>query len=80
VKALDILLNVVIVIAITVFSSYAAFYYYDIGLLASLPEGVTSFFLDNGAIQYVALVMLVAAVIGKIVVSRVMRRQARSDT
>ena len=79
-KSLDVLLNVVIVLAITVFSSYAAFSYYGIGLLASLPGGVTGFFLDNGAIQYVALVILVAAVVGKIAVGRALRRRARSET
>jgi hypothetical protein len=76
-KTLDILSNVVIVLALTVFSSYVAYYYYDIGLLVSLPEGITSFFIQNGAIQYVALAVLVAAVIGKIVIGRAMKREVR---
>ena len=76
-KTLDILSNVVIVLAITVFSSYLAYHYYGIGLLVSLPEGITGFFIDNGAIQYVALAILVAAVIGKVVIGRMIKREAR---
>lgn len=80
-KIVDVLLNVVIVIAIAIFSSYLAYYYQGIGLLVSLPEGITSFFIENGAIQYVTLGLLVVAVIGKIVIGRVIkRRQARSQT
>lgn len=76
-KPLDVLSNVVIVLAITVVSSYLAYHYYGIGLLLSLPEGIMSFFLDNGALQYVALAILVAAVIGKIVIGRSIKKQAR---
>ncbi|KJQ52738.1 hypothetical protein [Microbacterium sp. SA39] len=79
-KTLDILSNVVIVLAITVFSSYVTYYYYDIGLLVSLPEGITSFFIQNGALQYVALAILVAAVIGKALIGRAIKRQARRTT
>lgn len=78
-RILHILLNVFIVLAIAVFGSYVTYHYYDYGLLVSLPEGITSFFIENGAIQYAALGILVAAVIGKIVVERVMkRRQVRN--
>ncbi|MDQ0644354.1 hypothetical protein [Microbacterium murale] len=80
VKILDVLLNVVMVLAIVVFSSYVAFYYYGIGLFASLPGGVGDFFLDNGVIQWVVLAVLVAAVIGKIAVRGAMRRRVRSET
>lgn len=79
-RSLDVLLNVVIVLAVTLFFSYVAFYYYGIGLLASLPAEVKGWFLDHSAIHYVTLVILVAAVIGKIAVGRAMRRRARSET
>lgn len=78
-KITDILPNIVIVLSIAIFSSYVTYHYFDYGLLVSLPDGITRLFLDNPAIQYVALATLVAGIVGKIVIERASKRQVRAQ-
>lgn len=74
-KILDLALNAVIILSATLFLAYIGVYYFDFGLFTTLPEGVTGFFLGLPALQYVALGILVAALIAKTLVGRAMKRQ-----
>lgn len=74
-KLFDLALNAIIVLSATVFLAYIGLYSFDFGLFMTLPEGVTGFFTRNGALQYVALGLLVAAMIAKAPVGRAIRRR-----
>lgn len=74
-KILDLALNALIIFSATVFLAYVGLYYFDYGLFKTLPEGITGIFTRNGVLQYVALGIFVAAMIGKIVVGRAIKRQ-----
>lgn len=74
-KTLDLALNTIIILSATVFLAYIGLYYFDFGLFMVLPEGITGIFTRNGALQYVALGLLVAALIAKSPVGRAIKRQ-----
>ncbi|WP_308798698.1 hypothetical protein [Agromyces silvae] len=74
-KLFDLALNAIIILSATVFLAYIGLYYFDFGLFTVLPEGVTGFFTSNGALQYVALVLLVAALVAKVPTGRAITRQ-----
>lgn len=74
-KILDIALNATIALSATVFLAYVGYYYYDFGLFTTLPATVSEMFLANGALQYVALGLGVAAVVAKRPVGRAIKRQ-----
>ncbi|MFC4015741.1 hypothetical protein ACFOY2_51615 [Nonomuraea purpurea] len=74
-KILDLVLNAVIVLSVTVFLAYIGLYYFDFGLFTTLPENITGFFTRNGALQYVALGLLIAALIAKPFVGRAIKRR-----
>ncbi|PPF37020.1 hypothetical protein [Pseudoclavibacter sp. AY1H1] len=69
-KAIDLTLNAVIAVTVTVFLAYLGFHLWDFGIFTTLPPDITGFFLDNAALQYIALGMLVAAMIAKVPVGR----------
>lgn len=71
---LDILLNVVTIIAVAVVIAYFGLQF-DTGLFTVLPEGITGFFLQHRALQWVALVVLVLALLAKVPVGRSIKRR-----
>ncbi|WP_223623501.1 hypothetical protein [Microbacterium sp. EST19A] len=73
-KIFDLALNAIIVLSATVFLAYIGLYYFDFGLFITLPESISGIFLRNGALQYVALGLLVAALIAKPLVGRAIKR------
>lgn len=74
-KILDLALNALIVLSVTVFLAYIGLYYFDWGLFTTLPESITGVFLRNGAIQYVALGLLIGALFAKAPVGRAIKRR-----
>lgn len=74
-KKIDLALNALILLTATVFLAYVGFYYFDFGLFKTLPSSITGFFLGVGALQYVALALFVAALVGKVATARAMKRQ-----
>lgn len=74
-KLLNLVLNAVILLSAILFLAYVGYYYFDFGLFKTLPSGVAGFFLGAGALQYVALGLLVAAAVSKIFVRRAVKRQ-----
>ena len=74
-KILDLALNAVIVLSATVFLAYIGLHYFEFGLFTSLPESITGIFTRHGALQYVALGLLVGALIAKAPVGRAIRRK-----
>lgn len=74
-KILDVMLNVVIVLSVTVVLAYVGRQFFDYGLFTVLPENTTAFFLRNGALQYVAFGLLVASMTAKLPVGRALRRR-----
>ncbi len=74
-KAIDLTLNAVIAVTVTVFLAYLGFHFWDFGIFTTLPAGITGFFLDNAALQYIALGMLVAAMIAKVPVGRRIKKR-----
>jgi hypothetical protein len=74
-KILDLALNALILASATIFLAYIGLYYFDYGIFTSLPEGIVEFFARNGALQYVALALLAAALIAKVPVGRALERQ-----
>ncbi|MBF0815547.1 hypothetical protein E4U02_03880 [Microbacterium paludicola] len=73
-KALDLVLNALIVLSATVFLAYLGLLY-DFGLFTTLPEWITRPFLDLPVLQYVALGALIGAMVAKIPVRTAIRRQ-----
>ncbi|WP_439592999.1 hypothetical protein [Microbacterium sp.] len=78
-KPLNLALNAVILLSSMLFLAYVGYYYFDFGLLKTLPSGVTELFLRAGALQYVALGLLIAAAVGKILVNRAAKKQAAGE-
>lgn len=74
-KILDLALNAIIVLSVTVFLAYAGLYCFDFGLFMTLPESIVGFFIRNRALQYVALGLLMAALIAKVPVGRAITRR-----
>ncbi|KJQ52692.1 hypothetical protein [Microbacterium sp. SA39] len=74
-KILSLVLNAVILLSAMLFLAYVGYHYFDFGLFKTLPSGVSGFFLSAGALQYVALGLLIAAAIGKILLSRALKRR-----
>ena len=74
-KILDLALSATIVVSATVFLAYVGFFYFDFGLFKTLPATITEMFLRNGALQYVALGLAIAAMIAKRPVGRAIKRQ-----
>ncbi|MEU7834734.1 MULTISPECIES: hypothetical protein [unclassified Nonomuraea] len=74
-KIFDLVLTAVILLSATVFLAYIGLYYFDFGLFTTLPESITGFFTCNGALHYVALGLLVAALIVKPFVGRAIKRR-----
>lgn len=72
-KALDLVLNAVIVLSATVFLAYLGLLY-DFGLFTTLPEWITRPFLDLPVLQYVALAVFIGAMVAKIPVRKAIRR------
>jgi hypothetical protein len=80
-KPLDIVLNAIIVLSVTVFLAYVGFLHFDFGLFMTLPSHVTGFFLDRPVLQHVSLGVLVAALVAKVPVGRaISRREAARST
>ncbi|ANY09601.1 hypothetical protein [Pseudonocardia sp. HH130630-07] len=73
-KALDIVLNLVTIVAVTVVIAYFGLQF-DTGLFTILPAGITGFFLARPALQWVALTVLVLALLAKAPVGRALRRR-----
>lgn len=74
-KFLDVALNAVIVLSVTVFLAYIGLHHYDYGLFTTLPRDIVGFFTGNAFLQYVALVLLIAALIAKIPTGRAITRR-----
>lgn len=74
-KTLNLVLNIVILLSAMLFLAYVGYYYFDFGLFKALPSGIAGFFLSAGALQYVALGLLVAAAVAKMLVGRAVKRQ-----
>ena len=73
-KALDIALNALTVLSVTIFLAYLGLHY-DHGLFVTLPPEITGFFTQRPAVQYVAFGLLVAALIAKVPVGRAIKRE-----
>lgn len=73
-KLLDVVLNLVTILAVAVVLAYFGLHF-DTGLFTVLPEGITTFFLQHQALQYVALVVLVVALVAKAPVGRAIKRR-----
>ncbi|MDR6144044.1 hypothetical protein QE375_003598 [Microbacterium foliorum] len=73
-KALDLVLNGVIIVSATVFFAYLGLLY-DFGLFTTLPELITRPFLDLPVLQYVALAVFIGAMVVKLPVRKVIRRE-----
>ena len=73
-RLLDLILNVVTVVAVTVVLAYFGLRY-DTGLFTVLPESVTGFFLQHQPLQWVALTVLVVALFAKTAVGRALKRR-----
>lgn len=74
-KILDLALNAVIILSATVFLAYIGLIYFDFGLFKTLPDGIVGLFTQNGALQYVALGLFIAALVAKASVGRAIKRQ-----
>lgn len=74
-KILALTLNAAIILFATIFLAYVGLYYFDFGLFVTLPESITSIFTSAPALQYVALVLAIAAGIAKVPVGRALKRQ-----
>lgn len=72
-KLLDMLLTGVTVVSVTVVIAYFGLLY-DTGLFTVLPASITGFFLQNRFLQWVALVALIGALVGKTVTGRVLKQ------
>lgn len=73
-KALDLVLNAVIILSATVFLAYLGLLY-DFGLFTTLPGWIAPPFLDLPVLQYVALAVFIGAMVAKIPVRKAIRRQ-----
>ncbi|MBP2367521.1 hypothetical protein [Pseudonocardia parietis] len=73
-KFLDVVLNLVTILAVAVVLAYVGLHF-DTGLFTVLPEAITSFFLQYPSLLYVALVVLVVALVAKAPVGRAIKRQ-----
>jgi hypothetical protein len=74
-KFLDLALNATIVFGATIFLAYVGLFYFDFGLFKTLPSSIVGVFVDNGALQYVALGLAIAAMIAKRPVGGAIKRQ-----
>ncbi|MDX2399440.1 hypothetical protein [Microbacterium algeriense] len=73
-KALDLVLNAVILLSATVFFAYLGLLY-DFGLFTTLPGWITRPFLALPVLQYVALAVVIGAMLAKIPVRKAIRRK-----
>lgn len=73
-KFLDVVLNLVTILAVAVVLAYVGLHF-DTGLFTVLPEAITSFFLQYPSLLYVTLVVLVVALVAKAPVGRAIKRQ-----
>lgn len=78
-KLLDLVLTALTIVSVTVVVAYFGLAY-DTGLFTVLPESITGFFLGNDALQRVAVVVLVAGLVGKILVGRILKRRRLEPT
>jgi Mg2+/citrate symporter len=78
-KLLDMILTGVTVVSVTVVIAYFGLLY-DTGLFTVLPESITGFFLQNRFLQWVALVALIGALVGKTVTGRVLKHHRLQQT
>lgn len=78
-KLIDLTLTALTVVSVTVVIAYFGLRY-DTGLFTVLPESVTGFFLQNGSLQWVALIVLVGALVGKTVVGRILKQRRAQPT
>lgn len=74
-KIFDLALNAIIILSATVFLAYIGWHYFDFGLFMTLPESISGIFLRHGALQYVTLGLLIAALIAKTPVGRAIKRK-----
>ena len=66
-------------VSAVIFLAYIGLYFFDFGLFVTLPEGITRIFIENPYLMYVALALLVAAMIAKIRTDRAMRRDRSGE-
>ncbi|MEJ8280901.1 hypothetical protein [Pseudonocardia spirodelae] len=78
-KLLDMSLTGVTVVSVTVVIAYFGLLH-DTGLFTVLPEPVTGFFLQNRFLQWVALVVLIGALVGRTVIGRFAEQHRRQRT
>ncbi|MGV8858686.1 hypothetical protein [Rhodoglobus sp.] len=74
-KIFDLALSAIIVLGATVFLAYVGYFYFDFGLFMTLPANIVEGFIQNLALQYVALVLGIAAMIAKRPVGRAIKQQ-----
>lgn len=71
-KALDLILNALIVFSATVFLAHLGLLY-DFGLFLTLPPQISGFFLDRPILQYLALAVAIGALVAKALLKRAIR-------
>lgn len=74
-RIIDLALNAAIILGATIVLAYVGYHYWDFGLFVTLPEPISGFFVRNGALQYVALGLVIAALIAKVPVGRELKRR-----
>ncbi|MDJ0318971.1 hypothetical protein [Pseudarthrobacter sp. PS3-L1] len=74
-KIFDLALSAVIVFGATVFFAYIGYIYFDFGLFVTLPANIVEGFIQNSALQYVALGLGIVAMIAKRPVGRAIKQQ-----
>lgn len=78
-EGLDIALTTLVFLSAIVFLAYVGYFYLDYGLFKILPPSITDFFVNAGALQYVALAVFIVTLIGKVSLGRaIKRREAKS--
>lgn len=73
-KILDLALNAIVSLGVTVFMAYFASRNGK-GLFTVLPDGIAELFTRHGSLQYVALGIAVTALIAKVPVVRELKRK-----
>lgn len=73
-KAFDLFLNATVAFSAAVFLAYLGLLW-DFGLFTTLPAGITGFFLDRPVLQYVALALVVGALVAKAPVRKAIKQQ-----
>jgi hypothetical protein len=78
-KILDLVLSATIVFGATIFLAYIGLFYFDFGIFTKLPANLVTMLVQNGALQYVALGLAIAAMIAKRPVGRAIKRQGAEN-